>query len=194
MENEGSVRKLSYREAYQEKDIKLYIPDLFDASTVKNIVRNLDKKIADDPQRKIKMYIDTYGGGIDAGIELAEYFRHVPNPLTTVARSKCMSAGVLLLSCGSERLAYPETLFLIHQAQIGEFQYSGPISHMKDELRPIYQQNRRWIEMIAENINYPYNQLFKESKEDNYFDAETALNHYHLITGILPTYVRPRRG
>lgn len=176
-----------------ETVFNLYTPNTIDNAYTRELVQELDAKVDEHPDAQIRLFIDTYGGGLDAALELTEYFRHIGNPLITVARSKCYSAGVLLLSAGQVRLCYPETRFLIHRTQINNFSYSGPIVGMAESLRSLYSIDRKFIQMIGENIGADWRDIYRKAKCDWRFGVDTALN-MGLVTGVLPTYDERRKG
>jgi ATP-dependent protease ClpP protease subunit len=60
--------------------------------------------------------ITTNGGNSDEAFKIYEILRSLPNPVSTRARGKCFSAGVLIFAAGAFRAADADTEFLIHPA------------------------------------------------------------------------------
>src|ERR1700693_3667985 len=73
----------------------------------------------DDPMKPIVVYIDSYGGEVDALAKMIETMDEVSNPVITVAMGKAMSCGAMLLSHGDIRFCGKHSRVMIHEVSIG---------------------------------------------------------------------------
>ena len=183
------VEKVVAPQPEQDKIYNIYVGGIT-PEFVNALIPKLDTIEGKSPESPIRLLIDGYGGGIDPALSLAERLLAMENPLITEARSKCYSAETLILSCGQERLAHPRSRFMMHQAQLPDFHYSGPLLDIGAALRPVFQQNKQFIYMIADNIGFDRHQLYRETHEDRWFGVDKAFHYYHLITDVIPDPIK----
>lgn|SRR6185312_871033 len=67
-------------------------------------------------KKPINLILNTPGGGVYAALGIYDTLRGCGHKIHTKAVGVCMSAGVLLLQAGDERVATPNTTFMIHEA------------------------------------------------------------------------------
>lgn len=74
-----------------------------------------------DPTKDIKIYINSPGGSITAGMAIFNAMRHVSCDVMTIGMGMCASMGSFLLSAGTpgKRLILPDTQVLIHRPSWG---------------------------------------------------------------------------
>jgi ATP-dependent Clp protease protease subunit len=131
-----------------------------------------------DILRPIVIYIDTYGGQIDALAKMIETMDELPNPMVTVAVGKAMSCGAVLLSHGDVRFCGTHARIMIHEMSGGTHGDVHDISADAEEMKRL---NRYFMGLLAKNcgIKGGYETLRKIIKgqdgRDNYMDAKAAL-------------------
>jgi ATP-dependent Clp protease protease subunit len=71
----------------------------------------------EDPEKEIRMYINSPGGVIYAGMAIYDTMRIVTNPISTTAVGVTASFGTVLLAAGTKgrRYALPHTTIHMHQ-------------------------------------------------------------------------------
>jgi ATP-dependent protease ClpP protease subunit len=96
--------------------------------------------------------------------------------IETLARGKCMSAGVLIVAAGDVgyRYAYKNCQFMIHA---GSAELDGPWHQLKADMKWGENLNKIWLEMMAENTLMPkaYWEKVLNTNKDTYFSSEQAL-------------------
>jgi ATP-dependent Clp protease protease subunit len=83
------------------------------ASKFRIMMMNRYKK---DPTAPIIIYIDSYGGCVDALAKMMDTMDELPNPKITVCMGKAMSCGAILLSYGDYRYCAKHSRIMIHEA------------------------------------------------------------------------------
>ena len=141
----------------------------------------LNSEPSDKP---IEIFISTFGGSVFELFSIYDMIRASKSHIVTIGYGKIMSAGTLLLSCGDERKAYPNTQFMIH-----EILYSlGYDKHtvQKSEVVNADQLNDRFLGLLAKCTNKSLKQwkTLTHSRPDKYFDAKQALE-WGLIDKII---------
>ena len=80
----------------------------------------------------VRLYIQSYGGDVFAGLSAMAHIRNNRVPITTIADGMVASAATLLLLGGSTRYIMPYSHVLIHQLSTGFF---GKHQDLLDESR-----------------------------------------------------------
>lgn len=128
--------------------------------------------------RPIVVYIDSYGGSVDALSTMIETLDELPNPVVTVAVGKAMSCGAILLSHGDVRLCGRHARVMIHEVSAAT---SGDVHDMNADAAEMKRLNRWFMGLLAKNcgIKGGYNALRKMIKNqdgrERYMDASDAL-------------------
>ncbi len=86
---------------------------------------------ADDPDRDIRMYINSPGGSVTAGMAIYDMMEYVPNDVCTVAMGLAASMGQFLLCAGApgKRYALPHARIMMHQPSGGIGGTAADIAH-----------------------------------------------------------------
>lgn len=139
-----------------------------------------------DPEQELSFYIDSQGGDYFASVMVAEAFRQSPNPIRTVALSRCWSGATLLVAAGDKgkRFAWPTADFLVHQLQIQE-KYAGPINGLVQHALRAVELNRRFVRLLAELTGNSVSRVRKDAKKEIYLTALEAVE-YGIIDEIIP--------
>lgn len=132
-----------------------------------------------DPLRPIVIYIDSYGGQVDALSKMIETMDEVANPIITVAVGKAMSCGAVILSHGDVRFCGKHARVMVHEISGGSV---GDVHDVNADVQEMKRLNRYFMGLLAKNcgIKGGYDSLRKLIKNqdgrDNYMDAEAALD------------------
>ncbi len=86
------------------------------ASVVVSALQYLD---AQEPGKEIKMYINSPGGSVIAGLAMYDAMRAIKSPVTTVVSGYAASMGSILLAGGDKRYATKNARVMIHQPSGG---------------------------------------------------------------------------
>ncbi|HOV70509.1 MAG TPA: ATP-dependent Clp protease proteolytic subunit, partial [Clostridia bacterium] len=72
---------------------------------------------ADDPQKDIRIYINSPGGTVSAGMAIFDTMRYIKCDMSTICVGLAASMGAFLLAAGTKgkRLALPNSEIMIHQ-------------------------------------------------------------------------------
>jgi ATP-dependent Clp protease protease subunit len=130
-----------------------------------------------DPIRPIVIYIDSYGGQVDALAKMIATLDEIPNTVITVAMGKAMSCGAVLLSHGDIRFCDTHSRVMVHEVSSGTF---GDVHDMKADVKETARLNEYFLGLLAKNcgIKGGYSKLRQIIKEqdgrDRYFDAAAA--------------------
>ena len=132
-----------------------------------------------DPMRPVIVYINSYGGAVDALASMVETVEEVPNPIITVAHGVAMSCGAVLLSCGDVRFCGRHSRVMVHEASGGV--QPGDVHDMHADAVEVKRLNRWFMGLLAKNCGIPggYEAIRKMIKgqdgREKYMDATEAV-------------------
>ena len=131
----------------------------------------------------IRVFIDSPGGDVDAGYAIFDTIRFVKPEVQTVGVGLVASAGALILLAGTKenRLAFPNSHYLIHQPLSG---MRGVATDIEIHAREIEKIRGRINTLISKETGQPMDQVEKDTDRDYWLSAEEARN-YGLVSRIV---------
>lgn len=146
----------------------------FTEASAKSFVESV-RKIADkDEETPIVVYIDSYGGYVDACTTMLAILDAIPNKIITSCLGKAMSCGAQLLAHGDLRFASPHSRIMIHELSVSA---RGNINEVKNDAEENIRLNKYWNKILAENCGYTFKEfmaLFTNERREIYLTAEKA--------------------
>lgn len=137
----------------------------------------------EDPEREIRMYINSPGGVIYAGMAIYDTMRIVTNPISTTAVGVTASFGTVLLAAGTKgrRYALPHTTIHMHQPLGGA---QGQASDIAIAAKQIMRQKEILNGILAGHTGQPLEVIERDTDRDFYMDAKQAVE-YGLVDQVL---------
>ncbi len=175
---------IEFRKKFLEKRIVFFWGPVYDESA-EEIVNQLLYLEMMDPGKEIKMYINSPGGSVSAGLSIYDTMQMISSPVSTICLGIAASMGAVLLSGGEKgrRFIFPNAEVMIHQPSI-----SGPIQDQAANLYitadHIKKTKERLIRILAENTGQDFDKVLKDADRDYWMDAQTSVN-YGIVDGII---------
>jgi ATP-dependent Clp protease protease subunit len=147
---------------FNEEKALAFCKDLFKAS---------EERAKDQP---IIIYIDSYGGQVDALTTMLSAMGTVPNDIITVCMGKAMSCGAILLSSGDKRFISPHGRVMIHELSSMN---DGNVQDVLNHAGELERLNRKLMGLLAKNCKMTLNQLskhFTNERRDLYLTPTQA--------------------
>ena len=165
------------------KDRIIFLDGEITDDTASLVVAQLLFLESEDPDKDIKIYINSPGGLITAGMAIYDTMNYIKPDVCTICVGMAASMGAFLLSSGAKgkRYALPNAEVLIHQPLGGT---SGQASDIKIAADHIIKIRERLNRILAANTGQPYEKIALDTDRDNYLDAKEALE-YGLIDKIV---------
>jgi ATP-dependent Clp protease, protease subunit len=128
---------------------------------------------ADNPNKPINLYINSYGGVITSGLAMYDTMRFIKSPVHTLCMGTARSMGSFLLMAGArgQRAALPNASLHVHQP-LGGFQ--GQASDIRIHAEEIQQTKRRITRLYAEHCGRSYEDVERTLDRDHFMTAEQA--------------------
>ena len=137
----------------------------------------------EDSKEDIKLYINSPGGSVTAGLAIYDTMQFIKPDVSTICIGLAASMGAVLLTGGAKgkRFALPNSEVMIHQVMGGA---EGQASDIEISARHILSMKARLNKILAHHSGKDINQVEKDSDRDYYMSAEEA-KAYGLIDEIV---------
>ncbi|WP_395676776.1 ATP-dependent Clp protease proteolytic subunit [Inquilinus sp.] len=138
---------------------------------------------ADDDKKPIRMVINSPGGHVEAGDTIHDMIRFIGAPVKVIGTGWVASAGahIYLAAKKENRLALPNTRFLLHQPSGGA---GGRAVDIDIEAREIIKMRRRLNEIIAKETGQSIEKVERDTDRNYWMSAEEA-KEYGLVAKII---------
>jgi len=172
---------MDFYEQYFENGIdvrhrRIFLHGDIDEDTIDKLVKGIFILESNDSSKPIEIVMSSFGGDEYAMFAAYDVVKNSQCHITTIAIGKIMSAAPLIFAAGDERVAYENTIFMIHESylEIDDRQRGakGYIKHLDD-------LENRWCELMAEHSKLTPKQWKQkcDAKTDVYFSAEQAMKY-----------------
>ena len=192
---EKTAKKVSAQKPDGDKHISVHENKIYFYSGVnRNSVVELNKKIGEIESRSltlansldidpppIKIYINSGGGSITAGISSMDTILRGKVPIYTYIDGFCASAATFLSVVGVKRYMSRNSYMLIHQLSTN---FWGKYSEFEDEKQNLDLMMKTIKRVYKEYTKVPMGKLDEILKHDLLWDAEKCLK-YGLIDEII---------
>jgi ATP-dependent Clp protease protease subunit len=143
----------------------------------------------EDPEKDIRLYINTPGGSVTAGFAIYDTIQHIRSDVSTICLGQAASMGAFILAAGKKgkRLALPHSRILIHQPLGGA---QGQATDIEIQAREILRIKRQLNELMADHTGQSVKQIEKDTDRDNIMTAEEA-KEYGLVDEVIVRLDQP---
>jgi ATP-dependent Clp protease protease subunit len=138
---------------------------------------------AETPDKPIRLYINSPGGSITAGLAIYDTMQYVSNDVESICLGQAFSMAAVLLAGGTkgERRALPNSRILLHQPMGGA---GGQASDVERHAKEILAWRDRINEILAEKTGQPLKRVTRDTDRDFFMSAYEA-KAYGLIDEVL---------
>jgi ATP-dependent Clp protease protease subunit len=138
---------------------------------------------SEDNSKPIRMYINSPGGAVYAGMAIYDTMQQVECPVSTVAVGFTASFGTILLTAGTKgmRYALPNATIHLHQPLGGA---QGQASDIEIQAKEILRLRSDLNRILSYHTGQPIERIEKDTDRDLYMNAQQA-KEYGLIDDVL---------
>jgi len=139
---------------------------------------------SEDPTKPIRLYINSPGGSVTAGMAIYDTMQHIKSEVVTICVGLAASMGAFLLTAGAKgkRVALPHARIMIHQPLGGTGRQQA--SDIEIEARQILRVRSELNTLMAQHTGKSVEQIQKDTDRDYFLSAEEAMN-YGLIDRVI---------
>jgi ATP-dependent Clp protease protease subunit len=136
-----------------------------------------------DPKRDIKLYINSPGGSVTAGLAIYDTMQFLKCPVSTICIGLTASMAAVLLASGTKgkRFALPNAEILLHQVAGGA---QGQAVDIEITAKQIVKMKEKLNKILADHTGQPMNKITVDTDRDFYLTAEEA-KKYGLIDEVI---------
>lgn len=137
----------------------------------------------EDPKKDVKLYINSPGGSVTAGLAIYDTMQYIKPSVSTICVGMAASMGAILLAGGEKgkRLILPNAEVMIHQVMGGA---EGQATDIEISARHILKIKQRLNEILVKHSGQKIEKVEKDTDRDYYMSAEEA-KKYNLVDQIV---------
>lgn len=165
------------------KERIIFLGSAIDSGVANNIIAQLLFLESQDAEKDIKLYINSPGGQVTAGLAMYDTIQYIKPDVSTICVGIAASMGAVLLAAGApgKRLALPNSEIMIHQVMGGA---EGQATDIKIAAEHILKVKARLNKILAKHTGVELEHIEQDTERDNYMSAEEA-KKYGLIDKII---------
>lgn len=140
-----------------------------------------------DPKKDIKLYVNSPGGVVTAGLAIYDTIQYVKPDVSTICMGMAASMGATLLTAGAKgkRFALPNAEVLLHQVMGGA---EGQAADIEISARQIIKLKNKLNQILAKHTGQDLKKIEKDTDRDFYLSADEAKEY-----GIIDQIIKPKR-
>ncbi len=137
----------------------------------------------EDPKKEIKLYINSPGGSVSAGLAIYDTIQYLKPDVSTICVGLAASMGAILLAAGArgKRFALPNAEIMIHQVMGG---MEGQATELEIAAKHILKIKDRLNQIISRHTGASLAKVEKDTDRDYHMSAQEA-KEYGLIDEIV---------
>lgn len=137
----------------------------------------------EDSKKDIKLYINSPGGSVSAGLAIYDAMQYVKPDVATVCLGMAASMGAVLLAAGAKgkRFGLPNSEVMLHQVMGGA---EGQAVEVAIAAKHIVEIKNKLNKILAHHTGQPLARIEKDTDRDFYLDVQGA-KEYGVIDDII---------
>ncbi|MFA4999323.1 MAG: ATP-dependent Clp endopeptidase proteolytic subunit ClpP [Parcubacteria group bacterium] len=165
------------------KDRIIFLGGPVDDNVANIIIAQMLFLTSEDQKKPIKLYINSPGGVVTAGMAIYDTMQFVKPPVETVCIGMAASIAAFLLAAGEKgkRIALPNSEVLIHQVMGGA---EGQASDIEIAAKQILKTKTKINQLLAKMTGQPLAKIEHDSDRDYWLSAEEA-REYGIIDEVV---------
>jgi len=183
------IEKTSYGERAYDiysrllKDRIIFLGTAIDDAVANIIIAQLLFLESQDKEKDIKLYINSPGGSVTAGLAIYDTMQYIKPDVATICVGMAASMGAVLLGAGKKgkRFVLPNSEVMIHQVMGGA---EGQASDIKIRAERILRIKDQLNQILAKHTGQKMDQVEKDADRDHFMSADEAVK-YGIVDKII---------
>jgi ATP-dependent Clp protease protease subunit len=165
------------------KDRIIMLGSPIDDGVANTIVAQILFLESQDKSKDIKLYVNSPGGSVPAGLAIYDAMQHVGCDVATICMGMAASMGAIILAGGAKgkRFALPNAEIMIHQPLGG---VEGQATDIKIRAERILKVKDQLNRILSKHTGQSLKKIETDTDRDNFMDPKEAVT-YGLIDKIL---------
>jgi ATP-dependent Clp protease, protease subunit len=183
------IEKTSYGERAYDiysrllKDRIIFLGTAIDDGVANAVVAQLLFLANQNPDEDIKLYINSPGGSVTAGLAIYDTMQHIKPDVSTICVGMAASMGSVLLTAGAKgkRFCLPNSEVMIHQVLGGA---QGQASDIQIHAEHIIKMKHQLNGILAKHSGQSVEKVEKDADRDYFMTAADAVA-YGLVDKVI---------
>ena len=165
------------------KDRIIFLGTAIDDGVANAVIAQLLFLESQDKSKDIKLYINSPGGSVSAGLAIYDTMQYSAPAVSTICVGMAASMGAFLLAAGApgKRFALPNSEVMIHQVLGG---VQGQATDIQIHAERILALKQTLNKLLAEHTGQSVEKVTQDTERDNFMTAREALR-YGLIDKVI---------
>lgn len=131
---------------------------------------------SEDKDKDIKLYINSPGGSVYAGLAIVDTMNLIKPDVSTIVVGVAASMGAIIAAHGTKgkRFALPNSKIMMHQPSSG---FEGTSADIEISAREVINLRHRIDEMLAERTGHSAEKIHKDTDRDYWMTADEAAKY-----------------
>src|SRR3989339_1163352 len=136
-----------------------------------------------DSKKDIKLYINSPGGSVTAGLAIYDTMQFLKCPVSTICIGLTASMAAVILAAGTKgkRFSLPNAEILLHQVAGGA---QGQAADIEITARQILKMKEKLNQILVKHTGQKFDKVVTDTDRDFYLTAEEA-KEYGLIDEVI---------
>ena len=158
------------------KDRIIFLGSAIDDAVANTVIAQLLFLANQDAEKDIKLYINSPGGSVTAGMAIYDTMQFVKPHVSTICIGMAASMGSVLLAAGEKgkRFVLPNSEVMIHQVLGGT---QGQASDIQIHAERIIKMKKHLNEILAKHSGQTFEKVEKDADRDYFMSAEEAVTY-----------------
>lgn len=165
------------------KERIVFLGDAIDDHIANTVIAQLLFLESESQDKEIKMYINSPGGLVTAGLAIYDTMQYVKSDIATICVGTAASMGAVLLAAGAKgkRFALPNAEIMIHQVMGGA---QGQAIDIKIQAEHILKIKDRLNQILVKHTGQTLDRIDKDTDRDYFMSAKEAVD-YGIVDKII---------
>lgn len=176
------IEKSSYGERAYDiysrllKDRIIFLGSPVDDAVANTVIAQLLFLESEDAKKDIKLYVNSPGGSVTAGLAIYDTMQYVKPDVMTICVGMAASMGAVLLAAGAKgkRIALPNSEIMLHQVMGGA---EGQATDVKIRAEHILKIKDRLNQILVKHTGQTLKKLETDTDRDYFMSADEALKY-----------------
>lgn len=158
------------------KERIIFLGNAIDDGVANTVIAQLLFLDSEDSKKDIKLYINSPGGSVTAGMAIYDTMQYVKSDVSTICVGIAASMAAVLLAAGAKgkRLILPNAEVMMHQVMGGA---EGQATDIKIRAEHILKIKDRLNKILAQHTGQSLEKIEKDTDRDFFITAEEAVKY-----------------
>ena len=149
-------------------------------------IRAIERMATDHPKTPIELHMNSYGGDCYALLALYDVIHSISCQIKFYGKGAIMSAATFIMCGADERILYPNTTVMVHEAWV--YGIEDRLTNRKIDTEEATRLMDKLYQIYADNSRMPKEFWEKICKRDAYLTAEEA-----VLLGLADKITQPKK-